>query len=287
MSMFVVVGQSGLRIASSDGLEWKNQQLGRAGETYRAVAYGNSVFAAVGGFGYGDQIMAASGDGLTWTTTAKVKATNYRSIFFGNGKFLAMSGDPAQVGDAKPVVATSTDGVKWTEPKRISGQWLLRRLAYGNNTFFGAGDRGRRSVSTDGLTWTDVPNTKAIDTLVDVTFGNGIFVGVGLHGLRTSSRDGLTWSEPQRGKEGEHLNSIVFAAGRFLAVGAGATFTSTDGETWTRTPNQNAPFNCVFGNGVFVGTNWKGRILNSPDAIVWKEALKCPHHVEGVAFGTF
>ena len=64
--MFVAVGQNGLRISSADGSEWKNQQLGKEGETYRAIAFGNGVFAAVGGFGYGDQLMAASADGVTW-----------------------------------------------------------------------------------------------------------------------------------------------------------------------------------------------------------------------------
>ena len=171
------------------------------------------------------------------------------------------------------------------EPQRISGQFILRRLAFGNGMFVGVGDRGRRSVSPDGLEWKDAPNTKAIDTLVDIAFGNSFFVGVGLHGLRSRSYDGITWSEPQRGKEGEHLNAVVFADGRFVAVGDGATFTSHDGEKWTRTPNENAPIGCVFGNGAFIGAKWKGRILRSTDALVWKEVTKLPHNVEGIAFG--
>jgi hypothetical protein len=285
MSMFVAVGGQGLRVSSVDGIEWKNPQVGKEGEGYRAVAYGNGAFAAVGGFGYGNHLMASSKDGIEWKVAMKPKATAYRSVNFGNGKFLAMSGDPGQVGDAKPVVAISTDGATWTEPQRISGRFILRRLAFGNGTFVGVGDRGRRSVSPDGIEWKDAPNPKPIDTLVDVAFGNGIFVGVGLHSLRMSTTDGLTWSEPQRGKEGEHLNSIVFAAGRFVAVGVGVTFTSPDGKTWTRSNNENAPIGCIFGNGAFVGAAWKGRILRSTDALVWKEVAKLPHNIEGIAFG--
>ncbi len=286
MKMFVAVGGGGLRISSADGSEWKNQQLGKEGEGYRSVAYGNGAFAAVGGYGYGDQLMASSPDAVTWKVAQKPKTTVYKSVFFGGGKFLAMSGDAAQVGDAKPVVAVSTDGATWTTAARISGKWVLRRLAFGNGTFVGVGDRGRRSYSTDGLDWKDVPDVKAVDTLVDVAFGNGVFVGVGLHSLRVSSRDGITWSEPQRGKEGEHLNAVVFADGRFVAVGAGVTFVSPDGEKWTRTANENAPLTCVFGSGVFVGTRWKGRIFKSSDAIVWKEVHKCPNHIESVTFGS-
>lgn len=285
MSMFVAVGTTGLRVSSADGVEWKNQQTGKDGESYRSVACGNGVFAAVGSFGWGDQLMGSTTDGAVWKVAVKPKATAYRSVYFGGGKFLAMSGDPAQVGDARPVVSISADGLTWPEAKRISGQWLLRRLAFGNNLFVGVGDRGRRSVSTDGLEWKDTPNTKPIDTLVDVAFGNGVFAGVGMHGLRMSTRDGLAWTEPQRGKEGEHLNSIVFADGRFVAVGAGATFISTDGETWTRTPNENAPLNCVYGGGAFIGAKWKGRIFQSADAIAWREVFKCADHVECIAFG--
>jgi len=285
MAMFVGVGQHGLRIASADGSKWEHEQLGKEGETYRAVAYGHGVFAAVGGYGYGNQLMAVSADGIAWKVMPKEKARSYRSLLFGNGKFFAFTGDPGSVGDAKPVVATSTDGVTWTDAQRISGNWLLRRAAFGGGRFVGVGDRGRRSASPDGLEWTDAPGVKAIDTLVDIAYGNSFFVGVGLHGLRMRTFDGITWSEPQRGKEGEHLNSIVFAEGRFVAVGAGATYTSYDGQSWTRHDNENAPLTCVYGAGLFVGTNWRGRILTSKDAIHWSEVIKCPHHVECVAFG--
>ena len=285
MGLFVAVGQQALRIASKDGVAWTHEEIGKEGETLRAVAYGNGIFAAVGGFGWGDQLMAYSRDGLDWHITPKTKQTNYRSLFFGQGKFLAMSGDPGQVGDAKPVVAVSTDGIAWSEPKRISGQWLIRRLAFGNGVFVGVGDRGRRSVSPDGLEWQDVPGTKAVDTLIDVAFGSGVFVGVGMHGLRTHSRDGLLWSEPERGLEGEHLNSVVWARDHFVAVGAGATWLSADGAKWNRVPNQDAPLTCLFGVGAILGANWKGRILRSPDGVAWTQVHKCAQHVEGLAFG--
>lgn len=158
-------------------------------------------------------------------------------------------------------------------------------MAYGNNTFVGVGDRGRRSVSPDGLEWKYAPNMKAVDTLVDIAHGNSFFVGVGLHGLRTRSYDGISWSEPQRGKEGEHLNAIVFADGRFVAVGVGVTYTSHDGEKWERMANQDAPLSCVYGGGAFVGTRWKGRIFQSADALIWKGVHKCSTHLEGVTFG--
>lgn len=285
MGLFVAIGQHCLRMSSPDGLTWKVGAVGKEGETLRAVAFGNGVFAAVGGYGWGDQLMGVSRDGVEWQITPKQKQTNYRTILFGKDKFFAFTGDPGSVGDAKPVVATSPDGIEWTGPQRISGNWMLRRVAFGNNLYVGVGDRGRRSVSPDGLEWKDAAGVKAIDTLIDIAYGNGTFVGVGLHGLRMSTKDGLEWSSPERGLEGEHLNAVVWAKDRFVAVGAGATMISTDGLKWDRVPNQDAPLSCVYGNGVFLGANWKGRLMRSTDGIAWMQVHKCEQHVEGLAFG--
>ena len=51
MSLFFAVGHQGQRVVSEDGTEWKNLQLGKEGETYRAAAAGNGVHVAVGNFG--------------------------------------------------------------------------------------------------------------------------------------------------------------------------------------------------------------------------------------------
>jgi hypothetical protein len=49
--------------------------------------------------------------------------------------------------------------------------------------------------------------------------------------------------------------------------------------------NEDAPVRCTYGNGVFAGTKWKGRVLSSVDGIRWKETLKAPEHAGGVCFG--
>ncbi len=284
--MFVAVGHNGLRISSGDGLTWGKAQTGKEGQFYRAAAFGNDRFVTVGTYG-GDNLMAASIDGAQWEIGKRDgKYRDYfRGLAFGDGRFIALGGDPGSVGAAKPFIATSKDGVQWEENAPIEGKFMLRRLAFGNGTWVGVGDRGRISASPDAKTWKDAEGTKAIDTLVDIAFGNGVFVGVGLHGLRRASADGLTWSDPLRGPEGEHLNSVVFTGQQFVTVGAGATYFSPDGKEWQRTPNHDAPTTAVFGGGVFLGAAWKGRLLRSTDAVEWREAHKCEHHVEAVAFG--
>jgi hypothetical protein len=284
--LFVAVGHHGLRMVSTDGKSWKHQQTGKEGQIYRAVCFGNQTFAVVGSFG-GNNILAATRDGQEWKTgTRDARYVSYlRGLGFGAGMFLGLGGDPGSVGDSKPFIMTSTDGLEWSELTPIAGRNMLRRVCYGNDCFVAVGDRGRRATSKDGKEWTDTPNVKAIDTLIDVTYGRGRFVGVGLHGLRMSSEDGLTWSERLTGQEGEHINSVLWTGDRFVAVGQGATYLSQDGLQWERIPNKNAPLLAVYGNGLFMGANWRGRILTSADAIDWREAFQIEHHIESVAFG--
>lgn len=285
-SFFIAVGQDGLRASSTDGVTWSNKQIGKEGETYRAAAAGNGVLLAVGSYG-GKNILAVSTDGATWNTS--LREANYskyiRGLAVGNGLFLGLGGDPGSAGDSKPFVLLSKDGVTWEGPTPIVGRHILQRATWGNDRFVAVGDRGRRATSPDGKTWTDAEKVKAIDTLVDVAFGNGVFVGVGLHGLRMTTQDGLTWTDRQLGEEGEHLNSVMFAKDRFVAVGVGATYTSADGKNWERTPNDYAPQVAVFGDGVFVGAAWKGRIFVSNDAIKWRETHKFEQHVMAIAWG--
>ena len=286
-ALFVAVGQDGLHIVSEDGAAWKSAQTGKEGETYRAVAFGNGRFVAVGSYG-GDNILASTSDGAAWETGKKeAKYVKYlRGLGFDGRQFIGIGGDPGSVGSSKPFAVTSPDGKTWSDFMEVGGKMILRRLAFGKGLIVGVGDRGRRAMSPDGgKTWQDAPDAKPIDTLADVAFGAGKFVGVGLNSLRMSSDDGLAWSAPQRGDEGEHLNTIIWTGKEFAAIGAGATYFSADGVTWKKTPNQSAPLTACFGGGVYVGTQWKGRILMSRDAVAWTPVHKAEQHVEAVCFG--
>jgi len=284
--LFVAAGHQGLRIVSENGTDWTNLQIGKEGEYYRAVAFGNGRYVAAGTFG-GQNVFASSADGVKWETRFKDgQHKNYvRGLGFGKGLFIAIGGEPVTVGASAPILLSSPDGVKWSDYILIKGKNILRRIAFGNGLFVGVGDRGRRAASSDGTEWKDAPDVKAIDTLVDVAFGKGVFVGVGLHGLRMKSDDGLKWSERLIGEEGEHLNSILWAGDRFVAVGMGATYTSPDGTTWKRESNKNAPLTVAYGNNQFIGSNWRGRILRSTDALDWREVFKAEHHIEAIGFG--
>src|SRR5712672_2013923 len=147
-TMFVAVGQDGLRMVSEDGSDWKNPQVGKEGETYRCAAFGNERYVAAGSFG-GDNIFATTTDGVRWDTVkTEAKYVQYvRGLAFDGRQFVAIGGDPGSVGASKPFLATSEDGLKWSALRELGGKHIVRRLAFGKGLAVGVGDRGRRVVS--------------------------------------------------------------------------------------------------------------------------------------------
>ena len=296
--LFAAVGHNGQRLVSTDGSSWTNVQVGKEGQVYRGVAFGNGRIVAGGTYG-GRNLFASSKDaGATWEVTEK--DGNYtksvHGLGFGLGQFVAVGGRPEIVGVCEPFALTSPDGVAWSDYAAMNERLtILRRVVTGKAPdgkplLVGVGDRGRRAASADGRAWVEVEKVKAIDTLVDLAYGEPggkpLFVGVGLHGLRMTSTDGLQWSDRLQGEEGEHLNSIVWTGDRFVAVGMGATYVSPDGAAWDRKPNADAPVRVAYGNRVFVGANWRGRLLRSDDGVAWTQTHKVDENIEAVAFGT-
>jgi hypothetical protein len=282
---FVAAGHDGLRMVSADGVSWTNLQKGREGEIFQCSAFGLGGCLIGGRFG-GSNLFAFSKEGVNWKQTLRdAQYSKYLlGLSFAQDRFLGAGGDPGSVGSSSPFVIQSKDGETWTPNQQIEGKNVLRRFVWGGDRFVAVGDRGRRAVSTDGVIWQDAPQVRALDTLVDIAYGNGLFLGVGLHGLRMSSKDGTAW-ERFPGEEGEHINSVLWTGKGFVGVGLGATYLSPDGRKWERKPNTNAPLTATFGNGVYVGAAWKGRILKSADAVKWEPVFKAEAHIEVVGFG--
>src|SRR4051794_22447162 len=124
--LFVAVGQNGLRMASVNGVDWQNLQIGKEGEFYRAVATGNGRVVAVGTYG-GSNIFSTTTDGKIWKSgTRDAKYVKYlRGVGFGNGQFVGLGGDPGSVGDSKPFVMLSQDGLEWSEAISVPGKHIL------------------------------------------------------------------------------------------------------------------------------------------------------------------
>lgn len=282
--VFVAAGEDCMRCFSRDGLTWTNLILGKDGQIFSAVAFGNGRCVASAHFG-GSDVTVSTEDGFTWQGTSyDAKYANYiETLTFFNNQFQALG---------VKFFMSSDDGLKWgpmgklPEKKALFGiDPTFHRFCVGNGTVVGIGDFGNAIVTTNGRDWTFAPKTKPADALIDVTYGNGVFVAGGMHGLRMRSVDGLTWTDRAAGEEGEHINFINFDGKQFVGVGQGATYLSPDGLKWTRVPNTNAPTIAAYGEGIYVGSLWPGKMLRSTDGIAWKEVTQLPQSVSCLAFG--
>src|SRR5204863_226960 len=87
--------------------------------------YANGIFVTIAN---GSSLAATSPDGLTWTQRTMPSSSQWNSVIYGNGLFVAIAGGPSTT------AATSPDGITWTARTLPSSQqW--NSVAYGNGTF--------------------------------------------------------------------------------------------------------------------------------------------------------
>ena len=183
---FVAVGGStvGLTMTSPDGMAWT--EGGTADAWIGGAAWTGTVFVAAGGNGLR---MRSTDNGVTWTNRAEFQMTHYRAIAFGAGLVVAV-GHSYDRSPNVGVIATTPDGITWTERRRSGGQF--RTVVYGNGLFVAASEQSDLvATSPDGITWTDHH--------VGVTGGGyTIFTGTEFVLLRNEgnyrSSDGLQWT---------------------------------------------------------------------------------------------
>lgn len=126
---WIAVGDNVMKL-SEDGITWHD--FGPfTGEKFRAIAYGNQRFMAVGKVIDAGWV-ATSADGLTWTdqpTVPTTYSTGLSSIAFGNGVFLTSTCCST---------LASTDGVTWTQ---LGNNANAGRTVFAGGQFVSAGWR--------------------------------------------------------------------------------------------------------------------------------------------------
>jgi hypothetical protein len=292
-------------LTSPDGITWTRQEGWWGGE---AVAFGNDVFVAVGGGGYGGDFadtIQTSPDGISWTWTWNYSFGGsfwLEGVVYGKNKFVA-------VGDAGTIL-TSPDGGAWTKRTATTTGKTLLGIVYGDGQFVGVGYAGTIVTSPDGITWTNIPAPLRTNTSQSwywgIAYGNNKFVAVGgsqdaqdpaqsYDAILTSS-DGLIWIDRNSGTTNQ-LASVAYGNNWFVAVGkAGTILTSPDGITWTSRPSgaTNWLSGIAYGNNQFVAVgggvpspNSYATILTSPDGINWtrRAAGLSAAALLGIAYG--
>ena len=221
-----------------------------------------------------------------WTkTTICSTSRGWRSICYGNGKFVATAFQKA--------MAYSTDGITWTEYSfngtSSSNPWL-ESICYGNGKFVIVIDNSKYfAYSTDGITWTEVMVSDTSKRWTSVCYGNGKYVAVASSSNYFAySTDGINWTEGTISSTSRNWKSICYGNDKFVVVGyntdsnsdliSGNDFAySTDGITWTEgtiSETSRKRTSVCYGNGKYVAVaSSSNYFAYSTDGINWTEVM--------------
>jgi uncharacterized protein YebE (UPF0316 family) len=272
-------------VAGTGAVTWTTQTSNFGITRINAVAYGNSLWVAVGNTGQ----LRTSTDGTTWTTQTSNFASNFtgniRSVAFGNNLWVA--------GGYNGQIRTSTDGTTWTTrtsnfPSDFNGN--IFSVAYGNNLWVAGAYGGNLRTSTDGTTWTTQTSNFGNNAIYSVAYGNSLWVAAGYAGQLRTSTDGTTWTTRTSNFSGENIRSIAYGNNLWVAGGgSGNLRTSTDAITWTTgTSNFGSSIitSVAYGNNLWVAAGYSGQIRTSTDAVTWTtRTSNFDNDIRSIAYG--
>ncbi len=260
---FVGYGQT--FVSTTDLNNW-NSVSPPSGHVPAGIAYANGLFLSLGtgNTTTGNGFIAASTDGVKWTTRTVPTINQLTSAAYGNGRYVAVG----TVGG----IFSSTDTVTWVN-RTITGSQSLNSIIYANGKFVAVGDSGATRYSTDGESWTaGTANTG--NRMLSITYGKGLYVAVGENATLRTSPDGITWTTrtttPATGAT-RIFFSVSFTGNLFIIVGSqdganGAVVaSSTDGITWTKDVS-NFAFGLTAsaaGNGSFVAAGGNNAVVSA------------------------
>jgi len=209
-----------------------------------SAAYGNHIYAAVGG----DGVIKTSSDGKNWSVSHSTGLT-LRSVIYGKGKFVAV-GNLGQI-------LTSTDGIKW-DSSASGTEKNLTGIAFNGTTFVAVGDRGTLLISEDGTHW----NRQNLDkeySLSEIISGDGTFIATHSDTFNTIfiSEDGREWRTVEPAADLYGYSVPAYNGETFLMIakiphqGGSVMVASKDGKAWTKVDNAPAIKAIASGGGGF------------------------------------
>jgi hypothetical protein len=231
-----------------------------AGTRWTSLAYGNGYYVAVGdNTKNGGPNIVYSRDGINWTPGQNLPKGSWNAIEFGNGRFVAGSGNFNGIygnGNNFDIsdwvyyfVATDPTG-SWTPCNKIvapsdsngSTGYLCYQITYGNGLFRTTGTLNGKPYSSmlspDGLNWTFDTNLNFPCTYSSLARGRDRFVIVSNY--RTQNYPGAaflidgqtTWQLSDPNRTFDATSKVIYDSTRNLFLTT-AGYTSSDGYTWT------------------------------------------------------
>jgi len=271
---FIAVGVGNAILQSINGKDWTNVTTGMS-LSLSSVAYGANKYVAVGTSG-----ILTSSNGLDWNLNTQfnpVSVAYGNGVFAAVGGYLVITGP--FIGDSYwvPQAYRSTDGINWTGPYAVSNVNTGISIIFGNSVFAGLGANCLAATSPDGITWTARDSGASSSGLTAIAYGNGEFVAVGgcARGgatLIATSSDGTNWNATSSGYSSD--NALTYGDEGFVALGSvfahsNSIATSSDGTNWVSRGIGGDIFNpgllgaATFGQGSYVTVGAEGTILQS------------------------
>ena len=216
---------------------WTTQTSNFGNTHINSVAYGNSLWVAVGNTGQ----IRTSTDAITWTTQESNFGTRIlRSVAYGNGTWVAGGGP---VPSLSPIII-STDGVTWETNDYGDPDWnfpvgsaAVNSVAYGNGIWVIGGSSGKLATSLSGTGWSNETSNFGNTRIQSVAYGNGLWVAVGWYGQIRTSTDTITWTTQTSNFASDYtgdINSVAYDNGLWVAAGySGQLRTSTETLSYT------------------------------------------------------
>jgi len=252
-----------------------------------SLAYGNSVYVAVGVGGYNgvypqffttNPIKYTANTSLSWSnTTTNVNNINFTRVRFLNSKFLAVGFNSS----GSAYVYQSTDGNTWTGSTIYTGasEYNYPTDIAWNGTNYVVSTSGSTSIyrSSDLSSWTTY-TLGSSNFIRTITYAAGLFVAPTSAYYAWTSSDGATWTLRNidltaNGASGWY--DIIYANSKFVAVGAAYFAVSSDGITWTTYAKATAgatfyAITYALSKYIAVGNNNGYAVINtSSDGVTW------------------
>ena len=181
-------------------------------------------------------LLLTDADNDAWNVGTALPNSNFTSLTYGNGVFVAVGG-AGGLGSA----ATSTDGNSWvSRTTPVLGAGTLSGVAYGAGVYVAVNSGGNEAfTSTNGIIWAAGGNLSASTLWSSIAYGNGRFVAIasGTREVAISYNKGSTWIESPAGlPSSQTWSTVKYGQGLFVAVAEGTDecAISPDGLTWTK-----------------------------------------------------
>ena len=294
---FVAVGGAGKMLTSADGETWVTNPV-----TYPegnrtsllSITFAAGKFVAVGmrsdtGQVYRGSIMTSE-DGVHWQVTYANAAYTLWDVAYGNGLFVAVGG----MNTGPCFIATSGDGVTWTQATGASAYADLFSIEYDGTQFIAAGKTHSGSnaittVSGNGANWTDKPIGILPGLQAVASDGAKLVAMSGYGNIYLSADAGTSWGYCTGGST-QTLQDVAYnGSNLYVAVGLKGTIqTSPDGRDWTiQTSGTANDLNKVdYLDGQFIAVGKAGTILTSPDGVIWTaQTTGVTQELKGLTYG--